>query len=185
MKVYFTASIAGKKYYLNNYLKIIDILKSKRFEVISDHIINADQSQVRQEAKSARLKFQAQLDKWINSCDFMIAEVSFPSISVGFEISLALNRAKPVLILYSEGHPPTLLAHHKDEKLACEKYDNNTLKEIIGDFINYVEGSDDTRFTFFISNEMMNYLNKVSLRHKIPKSVYLRRLIEQDMPKNR
>lgn len=181
MTVYFTASVVGKKYYLANYLKIIDLLKSKNYTVISDHIINTSETQIRIEKREDRLKFQTQLEKWINSCDFVVAETSFPSISVGYEISLAIYRGKSVLILFSEGHAPSLLASHKEERLVCEKYTPDTLSDIIEDFIDYVQGSNDTKFTFYISPEMAAYLNKVSKKEKIPKSVFLRNLIKEGM----
>jgi hypothetical protein len=119
----------------------------------------------------------------INAADCVIAETSFPSISVGYEISLALHRGKPVLILYSEGEAPSLLAQHKDEKLICEKYNSDNVKGIIEDFMSYVEGSNDMRFTFFITSTIASYLEKISRTQKIPKSVYLRKLIEEDMQK--
>ena len=183
MRIYFTASIVGKKYHLPNYLKIIGIVKKDNHQIIEEHIIQGSESQIKQENKNERLKFQSQLDKWINNCDCMIAETSFPSISVGYEISLALSRGKPVLILYSSGNAPTLLAHHRDDKLVCEKYTADTLEDIIKDFLNYVQGANDMRFTFFITSEIASYLDKISRNKKIPKSVYLRRLIEKEMQK--
>src|SRR4030042_5477583 len=101
MTVYFTASIVGKKQYLGNYEKIISILKAGGHTVISDHIINTTECQIRMEKKEQRLEFQHRLEKWINSADFVVAETSFPSISVGYEISLALSHNKPVLVLYA------------------------------------------------------------------------------------
>lgn len=181
MKAYFTASIIGKKHYLNHYLKIIEILKTKNCEVISDHIINSTESQIRMETKEDRLKFHKKLKKWIGECDFVIVESSFPSISVGYEISLAQNFLKPILILYNSGDPPSLLAHHKDEKLVCEKYTIERLADLISDFINYVRGTNDSRFTFFITSKIARFLEKVSKKDKLPKSVYLRKLIENDM----
>lgn len=183
MNVYFTASIVGKKKYLSNYLKIIKLLESKNFSIISDHIINTTESQIHFETKEERLNFTRQLERWISSCDFMIAESSFPSISVGYEISLALKLGKPVLILFSEGHAPSLFAHHKDEKLVCEKYTSKTLQDIIDDFLNYIQGTEETRFTFFITPKIALHLEEISKKEKIPKSVYLRKLIEKDMMK--
>lgn len=181
MTIYFTASIIGKRHHLANYLKIIDILKVRGHNVISDHIIKTSEQEIRMETKEERIRFQAQLEKWINSCDLVVAETSFPSISVGFEISLALSHNKPVLVLYSSSNAPSLLTHHKDEKLVCEKYTLITIADIIDDFINYVEGNSDSRFTFYITSEIASYLEKISRREKIPKSVYLRKLIEQAM----
>lgn len=184
MKVYFTASIVGKKHHLDDYLKIIEILKSQEIEVISEHIINSTEAQIRLETKEERLAFHKKLEKWIQESDFVVAETTFPSISVGYEISLAQHFLKPILILFTGNHPPSLLAQHRDEKLVCEKYSSETLKGIIEDFVNYVKGNSDSRFTFFITSQIATYLDKISKKEKLPKSVYLRKLIENEM-KNR
>lgn len=181
MHAYFTASIVGKKQYLSNYLAIIDILKKRNWSVQSDHIIKSTEEEIRLEKKEDRLRFQGQLEKWIGGCRFMVVEASFPSISVGYEISLALQFSKPVLILYSEGDPPSLLVHHSSEKVICEKYTKETLKDILDDFINYAEGKTDSRFTFFLTSETASHLEKMARNKKVPKSVYLRSLIEKDM----
>ena len=68
-------------------------------------------------------------------------------------------------------------------ELVCEKYTADTLEDIIKDFLNYVQGANDMRFTFFITSEIASYLDKISRNKKIPKSVYLRRLIEKEMQK--
>lgn len=111
----------------------------------------------------------------------MVAETSFPSISVGYEISLALSYEKPVLLLYHEGDPPSLFAHHKDDKVLCEKYTLENLPHIIDHFIRYAQGTKESRFNFFLTSEISSFLKKVSKREKVPKSVYLRRLIEKEM----
>ena len=49
MKAYFTASIVGKRQYLKNYQKVIDSLKKRGVEVISDHIINTSEEHLSQE----------------------------------------------------------------------------------------------------------------------------------------
>ncbi len=181
MIAYFTASIVGKKYYLKNYQKIIDILKTKNYHVLSDHIIKTSEQDIHLQHKNDRIKFHRQLEDWISSCNFMIVESSFPSISVGYEISLALRFNKPVLILYSSGDPPSLFANHQDEKIICEKYSINNLKEIIDDFINYAQGRADSRFTFFITAKIAAFLQNISEKKRLPKSVYLRKLIEKEM----
>jgi hypothetical protein len=183
MNAYFTASVVGKEFHLHKYQKIVDYLKSKNITVQYEHIMQATEATIRMKTKDDRLAFHTQLEKWINTCDFMIVEASFPSISVGYEISMALHRGKPVLILYNEGDPPSLFAYHTDEKLICEKYSLESLPAILDDFINFVEGSEDMRFTFFITSAIAAYLDKVSKKQKLPKSVYLRRLIENEMAK--
>jgi hypothetical protein len=178
MKVYFTASITGKTQYLKNYLAIVRHLESKGHTVQAHHILDRTESEMRIQTKEDRLKFHKQLIAWIQQADCMIVEASFPSISVGYEISLALQNRKPVLILYSEGDAPNLFASYNDEKLICEKYSLETVNGIIDDFTSFASGAADTRFTFFITPKIAAFLDKISVDKKIPKSVYLRKLIE-------
>jgi 2'-deoxynucleoside 5'-phosphate N-hydrolase len=181
MKAYFTASIVGKRWHLSYYKKIVEILNSHEVDVIADHILNVDEKDIQLQSKDIRLSFHTRLEKWINSSDFMVVESSFPSISVGYEISLAMFRDKPILVLYREGDPPSLFAYHKNERLVVEKYTDATLKPIIDDFINFAHSGSDHRFTFFITSEIARYLEDIAKKKKTPKSVYLRRLIETDM----
>jgi hypothetical protein len=183
MHAYFTASIVGKKHYLKNYQAILDIVKSQGITVTSDHIINMDESTIHFETLKERLDFHKKLERWIDQADFMIVEATFPSISVGYEIALALHRGKPILVLYSQGDPPSLINNNEEERLVCEKYTLSTLKDTIVDFIKYVQGNTDARFTFFITSEIASYLAKVGKKQRLPKSVYLRNLILEDMNK--
>lgn len=183
MNVYFTASIVGKKHYLKNYLEIIEILKNKGFQVQSDHIIKSTEEEIRMETIKKRMIFHQKLQKWISSCDLLVAEVSFPSISVGYEISKAVHMGKPALLLYQEGNGPSLFIDYDNDRVACEKYANYSLKEIIEDFLRFVAGTSDTRFTFFIPREMNNYLEKSAKHSRLSKAAYLRNLIKKDTEK--
>lgn len=183
MKAYFTASIVGKKFHLTNYKSIVEILKKKNLAVQYEHILDTTEQHLTDETKEERIQFQHKLQKWITAADFIIVETSYPSISVGYEIALAAHMLKPVLMLYSEGEAPSLLAAYKDEHVISQRYSRETLEEIISDFITYVEGTNDTRFTFFITSEITAFLERVSREEKIPKSVYLRRLITEDRRK--
>ncbi|MEO6509066.1 MAG: nucleoside 2-deoxyribosyltransferase [Patescibacteria group bacterium] len=184
MLIYFTGSVSAKEKFLSNYLAIIDTLKKQGHEVIAEQIIQTTEDNIRLLSKEERVNFHDKVKKWINSCDFLIAETSHPSTSVGYEIGYALRVGKPVLILYSIGDPPSLLGEHEDEKVVSEKYTLENVGQITKDFVSYVEGKQDLRFTFFITPKLVNYLDNVAKERKIPKSVYLRKLIEQDMEKS-
>ncbi len=183
MKVYFTASLAAKDQYIKNYEAIVQYLKNQHIQVISDHILNKTEKLINSESREDRLKFHKQLENWIHTCDCMIAETSFPSISVGYEISLALKVGKPVLVIYSKGDPPSLLAYHNDEKLMCERYSITNYSEVLDSFLHFVHEKSDMRFTFFITPRIASFLDLVAKQDKLPKSVYLRKLIEDDMKK--
>jgi nucleoside 2-deoxyribosyltransferase len=181
MTIYFTASLSAKEKFLSNYKHIIDVLKKQGHTVIAEHIIESSEDNIRNLSKNQRVEFHNNSRKWINSCDFMIAETSHPSTSVGYEIAYALRVGKPVLILYSVGDPPSLLGEHEDEKMITEKYSVQNVGDIIKDFISFVDSNHDMRFSFFITPKIMAYLDSVAKNNKVPKAVYLRRLIEKDM----
>jgi len=181
LKLYFTGSIAAPKSSHKNYERIVELVKGKGHSIIADHILSVSEKEVSLKTREERLKFHTQIERWIHSSDALIAETSFPSISVGYEISLALRVGKPVLVLYNGGEPPSLLAHHRDEKLLCEKYSLHTLPGILEDFTGYVDSKSDLRFTFFITPKIASFLDHIAKKEKLPKSVYLRKLIEDDM----
>lgn len=184
MTAYFTASVKAKKTFLQNYLKIIRELQGMKINVIYEHIINSSEEKIRLHTKEERYTFHDKVEKWIQTCDFMVVDASFPSISVGYEIAHALRIGKPILVLYSQGDPPSLLGQHRNEKIVCEKYTLEDVKQILKNFVGYVEGKHDLRFTFFISPEIATYLDTVSINKKIPKSVFIRQLIEREMEKD-
>lgn len=181
MKVYFSASITGKKLYLKSYQKIVDLIRSCGHLALAEHILDHTESQIHLEIREERIAFHQQLEKWISEADCMVVEATFPSISVGYEISLALNRNKPVLILYSEGDPPALLNGMNDDKIICEQYTKNNLKETIEAFLDYVKGNVDSRFTFYLTSAQMAHLSNKAREKRLHKAAYLRDLISRDM----
>ena len=57
MKIYFTASIVGKKNFLKNYQRIVDHLRKRGHKVKSDHIIKTSENQINMQSASEREKF--------------------------------------------------------------------------------------------------------------------------------
>ena len=184
MLVYFTASIVGKKYHVHQYQQIIKIINKMGHQSISDHIMYTSANEINLESKQKRIEFHEKLESWIDKCDCMIVEVSFPSISVGYEIFLGLEKRKPILLLCTSDNFPSLLAHHKDDRLVCEKYCTATLEEIIDNFLNYANDIEERRFIFYINSTISSYLDKLSKKHRVPKSVVLRRIITKHMDDN-
>ena len=99
LKLYFTGSIAARDQYRENYNKIIQLIRESGHTIIADHILSVSEKEIGLKTREERLKFHTKIEEWIHSSDAVIAETSFPSISVGYEISLALRVGKPVLVL--------------------------------------------------------------------------------------
>lgn len=181
MNIYFTASVSAKQKYLMEYRNVISYLESFGHTVLSKHITDITESQIQEESREEILKFQTKVEQWIKKCDCVIADTSFPSVSVGYEIALALRIGKPILVFFGEGGPPSLLSYYKDEKLITERYNEKNYKEVIDNFINFVRGKNELRFTFFITPAIAVFLDEVTRKEKLPKAVYIRKLIEKDM----
>jgi nucleoside 2-deoxyribosyltransferase len=186
MKIYFTAAISSKQEYGDNYKKIVSTLKELGHDVISEQILEKEMEQLSSQTNEQREKYYQWMVKEMKKADLLVAEVSFPStVHVGHELTLALDQEKPVLALYTKGKQPLLFWGIVSEKFYVEEYDLDSLKKILKQSIQYLAEKIDTRFNFFISPKIGNYLDWIAKKKKLPRAVYLRKLIEDDMDKNK
>jgi len=58
-------------------------------------------------------------------------------------------------------------------------------KPVVANALDYVSSAQDVRFNFFISPEIGRFLDWVSKKRRLPRAVYLRKLIEEDMRNNK
>ena len=100
MRLYFAASIAGGRTYLPVYTAMVEYLKAEGHTVLTEHIVAPD---VRSEEApfTARQIYERDV-AWLESSDRVIAEISNPSLGVGYEICYALDLGKPLLCLHQE-----------------------------------------------------------------------------------
>ena len=106
MKFYFCGSIRGGRQLAADYQKIIEMLKCHG-EVLTEHLGKDQEIESRD-----RILSDAQIHDrdmaWIRESDLLVAEVSLPSLGVGYEIGRAIEIGKPVLCLYRSGTEFTL-----------------------------------------------------------------------------
>src|SRR5689334_5160815 len=100
MTVYFAGSIRGGRADRETYLGIIERLRAHA-TVLTEHIGDPALTD-RGEPQSDREIHDRDL-AWIRSADVLIAEVTTPSLGVGYEIARALGWGKPVLCLFRAG----------------------------------------------------------------------------------
>lgn len=186
MKIYFVAAISQKPQFGKYYTQIVSILE-KHGAVQHGHITDDDKTlqYVTERTEAEALEYYRQANRWISSADLVVVEASFPStINIGHEITLAFDKGKPVIVLYKVGHDSIFLHGINSERLILAEYTEDTLEQVLSDSITFARDTADTRFNFFISPRHIAYLDWVAKVKKIPRSVYLRRLIEQDRERN-
>ena len=108
MKIYFAGSIRGGRDDADLYLEIIKYLKNFG-EVLTEHIGDnlitpSGESSINDTAIHDR-----DMD-WLISSDIIVAEVTNPSLGVGYEIGRAIEYNKKIICLYRESKGKRLSA---------------------------------------------------------------------------
>jgi hypothetical protein len=185
MKIYFTAAISQKDKFGAIYDKIIKVLEQNDHQVQHDHITQTNLDQVLGKDDAERLTYYKKALKWISQADVVVVEASFPStLNIGHEVTLSLEKGKPVVMLYKQGFDSVFMHGLNSEKLFLVEYTEENLEQLLKDTVEYARDQSDTRFNFFISPRHVAYLDWVAQTKKIPRSVYLRHLLEKDRDKN-
>ena len=185
MKIFFNASLTGKKLYKSNYLAIIDQLEKLGHTIISAPVKTGDITKVARASQQQAEKYYQDLMKSIAAADINVFEVSYPSTGIGHEIAVSLHRGKPVIALYVKGKNPYIFDSVIDEKLQVLEYQVTELETLLEDALEYAADQQDVRFNFFISPEIQQYLDWVSKYRRTPRAVYLRELLEKDIRENK
>lgn len=107
MKIYFAGSIRGEKPDKDWFKRLIThiskhgkVLTEQPFSYTYEEEIKFEDSQI----------YETDMG-WLREADALIAEVSAPSLGVGYEIAKAEDMGKPILLLYKvrEGRKPSAM----------------------------------------------------------------------------
>jgi 2'-deoxynucleoside 5'-phosphate N-hydrolase len=101
MKIYFAGSIRGGRKYAPVYQSLISYL-SAFGEVLTEHVGDTTLLEIGDDGPDDRFIHDRDM-AWILECDILVAEVSVPSLGVGYELGYAVALKKPVLCLYRLG----------------------------------------------------------------------------------
>jgi len=99
MKIYFVGSIRGGRDDKELYLEIINIL-GKYGKVLTEHIGDKTLSAMGEDGPTDKYIYDRDM-AWLNEADIVVAEVTTPSLRVGYEIG-KIEGKKSALCLYRE-----------------------------------------------------------------------------------
>lgn len=97
LKIYFGGSIKGGRSKVEDYKKIVDYLKTIG-TVLDEHVADPNLQSSGESITSTEI-YNRDVS-WINECDILIAEVTVPSLGVGYEIGYAESLNKRIICLY-------------------------------------------------------------------------------------
>lgn len=183
MKVHFIGDLGGNK---ADYKKITDIVVKHGNELVTDHSIVRSVRDLEKETPEDAELYAKRMSQWLKRADVVIVETSIPLLGAGYEIAVALQLSKPVIVLYRPDgkNTPHVLKGLESDKLQVIGYTDKNLEEALILALDYATEQADTRFNFFVSPSIVNYLDWVSKSKRLPRAVYLRKLIEEDMRSN-
>ena len=99
MKIYFAGSIRGGRADKGVYLKLIEYLR-RYGDVLTEHVGDAAITESGGEDATDDEIYKKDM-AWLRQADALIAEVSTPSLGVGYELGMAESFGKKVLCLFN------------------------------------------------------------------------------------
>ena len=108
MKIYFAGSIRGGRNDADLYLEIIKYLK-KFGQVLTEHVGDNLITSSGESSMNDTAIHNRDMD-WLISSDIIVAEVTNPSLGVGYEIGRAIEYNKKIICLYRESKGKRLSA---------------------------------------------------------------------------
>ena len=133
MKIYFAGSIRGGREDVNLYAEIIKHLQ-KYGEVLTEHVADENLAETGEKDLTDKEIHDRDMN-WLFRSEVIVAEVTAPSLGVGYEIRAAYESKKNILCLFRPQKDKRLSAmisgcaginigeyNHLDE--ACEKIDD-------------------------------------------------------------
>lgn len=136
MKVFFSGSIRGGRELLSVYQYLCTLIVSLGHEVLSEHVADAELEKV--ESLMTEQKIFERDMLLLEHSECLIAEVTIPSIGVGYEICSALQKNMPVLCLYKEGSNVSAMIQGNSDVIVQQYSAMEDLKTILASFFQHV-----------------------------------------------
>lgn len=168
-KVFFESNpISTKKEEANNQ-KIINLLNKFDCNVVQT-VMGVEFSYLEMQGKKAAGNIYNSKLKDIIENDIFVCEASSTTPTLIFEIFEALNRRKPVLVLYDDKQiktPDIALLGNPSNLLILEAYNDQNLEEKISSFLKKTRNKIPVnRFTVRLTKELSEYLNYLKSKMK-------------------
>lgn len=135
MKIYFAGSIRGGRDDKELYAGIIKLL-SGYGTVLTEHVGSITLSGMGEAALSDSQIYERDM-QWLHSADVIVAEVTTPSLGVGYELGQAEAAGKKMLCLYRPGPERRLSAMLSGNvRMRIKEYSSlSDIEEILRDFL--------------------------------------------------
>ena len=141
MLIYFAASIRAGRGMSGSYAQLISYIKEKHGSVLTEHVSDGNAIPLEDVNLSPREIFERDR-AYLGKADAVVAEVSVPSLGVGWELREAEQLKKPILCLYvpEQGKRLSAMLLGNDNIKVKEYNSIDGAKGLIDEFINSISG---------------------------------------------
>ncbi|XP_056147760.1 2'-deoxynucleoside 5'-phosphate N-hydrolase 1 [Lampris incognitus] len=145
MNIYFCGSIRGGRQDVAVYQKIVQKLQ-KYGKVLTEHVSHSDLSDKGENTVMEGDKAIHDRDmKWLNMSDVIVAEVTQPSLGVGYELGQAIAMKKRIFCLFRPSSGRTLSAMirgaHDEDLFWVRDYSEEAVEEVLEEYFNKLNKS--------------------------------------------
>lgn len=179
MKVFFVTAPRANKLLGNVFNQMYEEIKTLGYEHTSNLITLTPKKfeEDMNKGKEAMTQFYQEMVGSISKADICIFEATTSSSGVGYLIDKSLSLSKPTVVLFYKQYRSFLLPGVDDEKLSIFAYDENNYKKILSQALELGSHLRDKRFNFFISPQLLEYLESASKTRGETKSQFIRNLL--------
>lgn len=184
MKVHFITSRPSLEKDIDVLRKIISIVHAENHYLAHDWIEPAYTRLIEQKQPIADWDniYQQNLGA-IAQADVVIAEATYENFAVGYQVAIAVQQKKPVLLLRRESADKNaFVTGIEDGWVSHADYNDENISGIVQKFITENDiKSKDMRFNFFIDRKIYNYLRWAAFKTGKTKAEIIRDLIERQI----
>ncbi len=178
-KVFFAASSDVSQEKRERYKKIISLIKNQGFAV-SQVVFRKKEFDLPSGEIDYPHIYDSVIDE-INRSDLFIADISYPSSGVGYQVYHAFYQKKPIIALFTENeksNPSMVIRGIKSKKFFALKYKNlEDLKNNLLPLLKKAKKQLRVRFHLVIDNKDYSFIETAANNLGISKTEYLKKLI--------
>lgn len=182
MKVGFLSSHRGQQKYIKEHKAVVNFFEKKKIEVVHslDTSIESLLSLGWLEREAIFMNFYHKLE----TCDIVFAECTMQSTQVGFGLSYLRAKGMPIVMMTirnADEYSPKKDVYSNIENLMFLQYDMSDITTALEEAVEFMEQRIDKRFTVIFPSHLLAKIEEQVKKKKLPKSVYIRQLIEKDL----
>lgn len=183
MQIFFTASLRAKHEMATIYQAIYNQLKQDH-TVFADHILQLSPESVKTWSEEFHFEYYQLILGEIKRADLLVAEMTNDSINIGYEVNIALQQAKPVIVLYLGRTIPKMIRYLDGsltgERLLLAPYTKGTFDQALAQALRDAQAFLGKRFTVTLPVKTINALDKMAANLNLSRNLLIQQIVEAE-----